>query len=122
MERIGPERYKWAYPFKTMLEAGIKLGMGSDCPVERLDPIELLHRAVNREPRSKAECLTVEQTLRGYTNGSAYIGFEEKDKGSLEPGKLADFTVLSDDPFKIDPSGLGSMRVLGTVVGGQMRN
>lgn len=122
MERIGPERYKWAYPFKTMLEAGITLGMGSDCPVERLDPIELLHRAVNREPRSKAECLTVEQTLRGYTNGSAYIGFEEKDKGSLETGKLADFTVLSDDPFKIDPSGLGSMRALGTVVGGQMRN
>lgn len=120
-DRVGPERYKFVYPFKSMLDAGIKFGMGSDCPVERLSTMELLHRAVNRDAMSQQECLTVEETLRAYTNGSAYICFEENDKGSLEVGKLADFVVLSEDPFTIDKSHLGKIRPLNTVVGGQMQ-
>lgn len=120
-ERVGPERYKYTYPFKSMLDAGVKLGMGSDCPVERLDTMELLHRAVNRDTMSQHECLTVDQTLRTYTNGSAYIGFEEADKGSLEVGKLADFVVLSQDPYTADPLELEQIRPLNTVLGGQMQ-
>lgn len=118
-ERVGPERYRWCYPFKTMLEAGITLAMGSDCPVERLDPFELIHRAVNREQRSLRERLSVEETLRTYTLGSAYAGREESEKGSLEVGKLADFTVLSEDPFRADPSGLGRIRAEFVVIGGE---
>lgn len=120
-ERVGPERYRCVYPFKSMLRSGIKFGMGSDCPVERLDTMELVHRAVNREPRSLHECLTVDETLRGYTNGSAYIGFEEPDKGSLEVGKLADFVILSEDPYGVEPIQLGRIRPQNTVLGGEMQ-
>jgi len=117
-ERVGPERYRWSYPFKTMLDAGIMLAMGSDCPVERLSPIELLDRAVNREPRSLHERLTVEETLRAYTWGSAFAGFSENRLGSIEPGKWADFTVLSDDVFALPPLQLANVRVERTIVGG----
>lgn len=119
--RVGPGRYGFTYPFKTMLASGIKFGMGSDCPVERLDTMELLHRAVNREPRSLSERLTVDETLRAYTLGSAYIGFEEQHKGSLEVGKLADFVVLSEDPYTVDPREIGRIRPINTVVGGRMQ-
>ncbi len=119
-KRVGPERYKYMYPFKTMLNAGAKIGIGSDCPVERLDTIETIHRAVNREPKSLSERLTVDETLRGYTYGSAYAGFEENDKGSLEVGKLADFVALSDDPYSVEPETLEQIKVLETIVGGKM--
>jgi predicted amidohydrolase YtcJ len=120
-ERVGPQRYKYTYPFKSMLGAGIRFGMGSDCPVERLDSMELLHRAVNRDSMSMQERLTVDQTLRAYTSGSAYIGFEEENKGSLEVGKLADFVMLSEDPYHVEPQKLGRIRPLNTVVGGRMQ-
>lgn len=120
-DRVGPERYKFVYPFKSMLEAGIRFGMGSDCPVERLSSMELLHRAVNRDSCNQRECLTVEETLRLYTSGSAYICYEENDKGSLEVGKLADFVVLSEDPFAIEKTHLGNIRPVNSVVGGQMQ-
>jgi len=120
-ERVGPERYRYTYPFKSMLKAGIKFGMGSDCPVEKLDPMQLVHRAVTRDAMSQHECLTVDQTLRLYTLGSAYIGFEEQSKGSLEVGKLADFAVLSEDPYAVEPRHLEHIRPLNTVVGGQMQ-
>lgn len=120
-ERVGPERYRHTYPFRSMLEAGIKFGMGSDCPVEKLDSMQLVHRAVNRDAMSRHECLTVDQTLRLYTLGSAYIGFEEQCKGSLEVGKLADFVVLSEDPYAVEPRELERIRPLCTVVGGQMQ-
>ncbi len=117
-ERVGPERYQWSYPFKTMLDAGIVIAMGSDCPVERLSPVELLDRAVNREPRSLQERLTVEETLHAYTWGSAFAGFFEDRVGSIEPGKCADFTVLLDDVFALPPSQLTNVRVEQAIVGG----
>lgn len=119
--RVGPERYRYMYPFKTMLQIGIQFGMGSDCPVERLDTMELIHRAVNREPDSLQECLTVDETLRGYTYGSAHAGLEEHDKGSLEVGKLADFVVLSEDPYLVDQQILENIKTVNTVVGGRMQ-
>jgi predicted amidohydrolase YtcJ len=121
-ERVGPERYRWSYPFKTMLDAGITLAMGSDCPVERLDPVELIDRAVNREPRSLHERLSVEETLRAYSRGSAYAGFAEDVLGALEPGKLADFVVLSADIFAVRPKDVADIKIEATVVGGEMRD
>ena len=117
--RVGPERYRWSYPFKTMLDAGIALAMGSDCPVERLDAVELIDRAVNREPHSLPERLSVEETLRAYSLGSAYAGFDEAARGSLEIGKLGDFTVFAQDLFEVEPSEIGSVRVEATAVGGR---
>jgi hypothetical protein len=118
--RVGAERYRWTYPFKTMLDAGITLAMGSDCPVERLNAVELIERAVNREPQSLTERLSVEETLRAYSLGSAYAGFDEATRGSLEIGKLADFTVFAEDVFEVEPSQLGSVRVEATAVGGRL--
>ncbi len=119
-DRVGRERYRWSYPFKSMIEAGIALALGSDCPVERLDPIELLDRAVNREPRSLAERLSMEEVLRGYSRGSAFAGFDESRVGSLEVGNFADFTLFDDDPFAARPEDAGRLRISGTVVGGLM--
>lgn len=117
-ERVGRERYRWSYPFKTMREAGITLAMGSDCPVERLDTVELIARAVNREPTSLTERLSVEEVLRGYSWGSAFAGFDEARLGSLEIGKFADFAILDDDPFEAAPDRIGALSVQGAVVGG----
>lgn len=117
-ERVGPERYRWCYAFRSMIEAGIRLAMGSDCPVERLDPVELIDRAVNRESRSLNERLSAEQTLRAYTLGGAWAGFTEKRSGSIEPGKLADFVALEPDPFRVDVSKMADTRVRYNVIGG----
>lgn len=119
-ERVGPERYRYTYPFRSILEAGVKMGMGSDCPVERLYPMQLIHRAVNRNGDNMQESLTIDQTLRAYTNGSAYLGFDENEKGSLEVGKLADFVVLSQDPYACKPQDLEQIKLISTVVGGMM--
>lgn len=120
-ERVGPERYRWSYPFNSMLAAGITLAMGSDCPVERLDPVELLDRAVSREPHSLAERLSVEETIRAYSYGSAFAAFDEARLGALEPGKLADFTVFETDPMVLSPEELGGLRVAGAAVGGELK-
>lgn len=117
-ERVGMERYRWSYPFKTMKDAGIRLAIGSDCPVERLDPVELIDRAANREPLSLAERLSVEEVLRAYSWGSGFAGFEESRVGSLETGKFADFTVFDEDPFTLPSKQVGRLAITGTVVGG----
>lgn len=118
---VGAERYAWSYPFRTMLQAGIMLGMGSDCPVERLNPIDLIDRAVNREQYSAQERLSVEETLRAYAYGSAFLGFDEKSRGSIEVGKLADLTVLSDDVFEVSTSQIADIKVENVVLEGVMQ-
>jgi hypothetical protein len=101
IERVGPERYRWAYPFRTMMEAGIPMALGSDCPVERLDPFELISRAVVRDSYSAEERLSAEEVIRLYALGGAYAAFEEAERGSIAPGKLADMAVLDCDIFSI---------------------
>jgi len=119
-QRVGPERYRWSYPFKSMIREGITLAMASDCPVERLDPVELMHRAVNREPMSLEERISVEEVIRCYSWGSAFAGFDETRLGSLEVGKLADFTVFETDPWDTPLEEIERIKVFGTAVGGLM--
>lgn len=118
IDRVGPERYRYAYPFKTMLDRGITLAMGSDCPVEIMDPFQLIYRAVTRDPISRNESISPMDAVTGYCLGSAYAAFEEGIKGSLEPGKLADFAVLSKDIFAVDPDEIESITAVSTCVGG----
>jgi predicted amidohydrolase YtcJ len=120
IDRVGSGRMRWSYPFRTMLDAGIPLSMGSDCPVERIDPMQLIKSAVTRDDYTERERLTVDQALRAYCLGGAYAAFEEQDKGSLEPGKLADFAVLSDDIYEASHADLKDIRVEMTVVGGHV--
>jgi len=126
-EVIGAERIKTTYAFKSLFDAGAKVAFGSDWPVAPATPLEGIYAAVTRRtlddknpegwvPEQK---ITVEQALQGYTVNGAYASFEENIKGTLEPGKLADFVVLSDDITKIDPIKIREARVIQTYVGGR---
>ena len=119
-QRIGPERTPWAYPFRSMLNAGIPIALSSDCPVERLDAFACLAAAVGRDEWTMDEMLTVEQALEAYCLGGAYAGRAEKRLGSLQAGKLADFVVLSKDPTEMDAAGLAKLQIDQVYVNGQI--
>jgi predicted amidohydrolase YtcJ len=124
---IGPERAKTTYAFKSLLDANAIVAFGSDWPVAPATPLEGIYAATTRRtlddknpggwvPEQK---ITVEQALKAYTMTAAYASFEENIKGSLEPGKLADFVVLGQDITTIDPANIRNVAVVQTVVGGR---
>jgi hypothetical protein len=110
-KRLGPERIRYAYDFRSLLDSGAILAFGSDWPVAPLEPLMGIYAAVtrrtldNRNPDGwvPEQKISVVQAIHAYTMGSAYAQFDDKIKGSVEPGKLADLTILSDDIFHIDP-------------------
>lgn len=124
----GPKRTPMAYAWRTVLESGAVLAFGSDCPVEPIDPLPGLYAAVTRQtfdgqPKGgwhPEQRLTPLEALRAYTLGPAYASGEEEEKGSLTPGKHADFVVLSDDPFSGPPELFLRTELLATVVGGRI--
>ncbi|MDZ4714261.1 MAG: amidohydrolase [Cytophagales bacterium] len=124
---IGYERCKTTYAFRSLLDAGATLAFGSDWFVAPPTPLEGIYAAVTRRtlddknpegwiPEQK---ISVEEALRAYTIQAAYASFEEGIKGSLEPGKKADYVVLNKDITTIDPVTIRDVRVLRTVVGGK---
>jgi hypothetical protein len=127
-KRIGHERARSSYAWKSMLDAGARLAFGSDWPVAPLDPLSGIYAAVTRATLDgkypagwfPEERLTVEEALRAYTLGAAYAAFQEKEKGTISPGKLADVVVLSDDLFRIPPERIKDVRVEITIVGGRV--
>jgi predicted amidohydrolase YtcJ len=125
-ERLGEERLEGAYAWATMLEQGIHLALGSDFPVEPVDPWLGIHAAVTRQRDGlppggwrPQEALTLEQALRGFTIDAARAGFAEDEVGSLAVGKQADFIVVDADPFSVEAAELAEIDVLRTVVGGE---
>jgi len=125
---IGYERCKTTYAFKSLLDAGTIVAFGSDWFVAPPTPLEGIYAAVTRRtldgknpdgwiPEQK---ITVEQALTAYTINGAYASFEEGIKGSLEPGKLADFVILSEDITMIDPVQIKDVKVVRTIVGGKV--
>lgn len=127
-KRIGPERIKTTYAFRSILDAGVILSFGSDWPVAPLSPIEGVYAAVTRrtidglnpdgwQPQEK---ITVEEALTAYTAANAYAGFEEDIAGTLESGKRADFVVLSDDPRSVDAVDIRTLKVMATIIGGSV--
>ena len=115
---LGRDRAERAYPYRSLLDAGVPLSFGSDIPGESsCDPMLGIHRVVNR---SGPERITAEEALRCYTMGSAYAEFQEEVKGSLEAGKFADFVMLSQDPTEVSSESIKDTRVLLTVVGGKI--
>jgi predicted amidohydrolase YtcJ len=127
-KRIGHERARTSYAWRSMLDAGAVLAFGSDWPVAPLDPLSGIDAAVTRatlDGRNPGgwfpeQRLTVEEALRAYTQGCAYAAFEEKDKGTISPGKFADLVVLSEDLFRIPPERIKEARVEITIVGGRV--
>ena len=126
-KRIGHERAHSSYAWRSMLEAGAPLAFGTDWPVAPLNPLLGVYAAVTRatldgkhpEGWFPEQRLSVEQALRAYTQGSAYAAFEEQEKGTIAPGKLADIVVLSDHLFSIPPEKIKEVHVVITIVGGR---
>jgi len=125
LEAFGPERTHQLYPFKSMLEAGMRLGGSSDCPVSQVDPRiglrdAVLRRAPSGEVLGGREALTMDQALRLYCQGSPCLSFDEGLNGTIEHGKRADFTVMAADPRDINPEEVPAIPFTMTVVGGEI--
>ena len=118
-KRIGKERCKYTYPMKSIIDAGIVLASGSDCPVEDPNVIMGLHALVNRNGFIPLQCISIEEALKSYTINAAYAAFEEKIKGSIEVGKLADLVVLNKNPLEIEPNRIKEIQVAETIIRGK---
>jgi hypothetical protein len=114
---VGKKRAMSADPVRRLMRPGLLVAGGSDSTVTPLGPLIGVHAAVNHS--NPAERVSVQQGLELYTINAARIAFEERDKGSLETGKLGDFTILAENPFEVDPSRIKDISVESTFVGGQ---
>jgi predicted amidohydrolase YtcJ len=119
VDRVGHTRTRWVYPFKTLVREGLTLVSGSDCPVEPISPVLGIWAAVARKSFAQ-EGLTVEEALKTYTLNAAYASFDENSRGTIEPGKLADLTVLSADLFNVPPDDIRLIEVEMTIVNGRI--
>ncbi len=128
VKRIGNERIKFTHPYKSFLENYAVVCFGTDWPVVTIDPFLTLYAAVSRRtvdgrnplgwiPEQK---IGIQEAIKCYTLNSAYAEFTEKDKGSIVPGKLADFVVLSDNLLTIDPVKIKDVKAVMTIVGGKV--
>ena len=127
-KRIGPERAKTTYAFRSLLDSGAVLAFGSDWHVAPMEPIMGIYAAATRRtldgkhpdgwiPEQK---ISVAEAIRAYTWGSAYASFDDKIKGTIEPGKLADMVVLSSDILTIDPATIDKVKVALTIFDGRV--
>jgi len=126
--RVGPQRIRGAYAWRTVLKSGGRLALGSDFPVEAVNPWFGIYSAVTRQdqkgnPRGgwyPDQRLTLPEAIRGFTADAAYAAFEEGTRGTIEPGKLADFTIVEGDVYSTRASELWKTKVRMTVVGGEI--
>jgi len=118
-DRVGKARALWVYPFKTLMREGLIVASGSDCPVDPINPLLGVWAAATRKSFSQ-ESLTVEEVLRTYTLNAAYASFDENKKGTIEVGKFADLTILSDDLFNVPPDKIKRAHVEMTIVDGKI--
>ena len=126
--RIGHDRASRTYAFRTFLQHGVRLALGTDWNVAPLNPMLTVYAAVTRAtldgknpngwfPEQK---LSVAEAVEAYTMGSAYAEFQDQVKGSISAGKLADLVLLSEDIFSIEPARIREVKVLKTIVGGKV--
>lgn len=127
-QRVGPERIRYAYAWRSLLDSGARLALGSDFPVEEVNPMLGLYAAVSRQDLDDwpdggwypAERITRQEALRGFTLDAAYAGFMEDQVGSLALGKRADFVVLDRDIMAVPPRDIADTRVLQTWLDGKL--
>ncbi|MGH9580338.1 MAG: amidohydrolase, partial [Terriglobales bacterium] len=125
---VGPQRVPHSWPTRDLAAGGARLAFGSDWPVVSLDPFIGIQNAITRQQANGEpeggwvgeQRVTLQQALAAYTRDAAFAQFEEKIKGSLEPGKLADVVVLSQNLFEVPPLAIRQTRVLLTIVGGRI--
>jgi predicted amidohydrolase YtcJ len=126
--RVGSKRIKGAYAYKALLEKSKVIGLGTDFPVEKVNPFHTFYASVERKDLNAypengfqfQNALSREETLKGMTIWAAYLNFEEKEKGSIEKNKFADFIVIDRDIMKIDIDKTPQTKVLKTFLAGQL--
>ena len=129
VEAVLPGDELASYAWRRLLDLGTTVVFGSDAPIESLDPLAGIHAAVTRQRADgtppggfqPSERIAAEEALRAYTEGAAYASGDERERGRLQAGMLADFVVLSEDLLAIPPDRIPEVRVLHTVVGGRVR-
>jgi predicted amidohydrolase YtcJ len=126
--RVGENMAKTSYAFKTLIDLGVHVSLGTDCPVEPFDPLANIYYAVTRKfIKNGKDCvfypdqrLTAEEAVYRYTAEGAYASREEGIKGTLTAGKFADMAVLSDNIFEIEPEKINDVNVVMTVLNGEI--
>lgn len=118
--RLGQERLKDLYPFRSFIRNHVVLTAGSDCPIEDPNPFEGIWSAIVRPGLDKAESLSVDQALGAYGRNAAYSSFSENERGSLEVGKIADMVIVDRDPFESNPDLLRKTKVVQTIIAGKI--
>jgi len=126
-DRVGAERMKGAYAYKELLDKAGSIALGTDFPVENVNPMYTFYAAVARKDLKNypengfqmKDALTREEALKGMTIWAAFANFEENEKGSIEVGKFADFTILDKDIMKVDEKELPNTKVLATFINGE---
>jgi len=126
-DRVGVERIKGAYAWRTLLNQGTKIAAGSDFPVESANPFYGIHAAVTRSDHEgnplagwhPEQAMTLFEAFRAFTLDAAYAAHQEATQGSIEPGKWADFILVDQDIFAVSPADIWRTRVLQTWVGGK---
>ncbi|WZL73894.1 amidohydrolase [Clostridiaceae bacterium 35-E11] len=127
-DRVGKDRVKSAYNYKTLFNKDVHVCISSDCPVDSINAMKNIYVAVTRQDYDgypeggwfSEQKLTIDQVLYGFTMGSAYASFEEDCKGSIEEGKLADMAVLSEDIYEIDSNKIKDIKVEMTFMDGKL--
>jgi predicted amidohydrolase YtcJ len=126
--RLGHDRARYSYAWRSFLDNGVTLAFGTDWPVAPLDPMVGLYAAVTRATLDgknpggwiPEEKITLPEAVEAYTMGAAFAEFQERDKGSITPGKLADMVILSDNIFDLKPEAIRNVKVKTTIVGGKV--
>lgn len=119
-KRLGWERAKRTYPFRSILDTGIKLAGASDAPVESVDVLHAIQCCVTREGFETQQGITPAEAVRMYTLDAAYAQFEEGEKGSLTAGKRADMVILSENPVSVPSERISNIRIVQTICGGEV--
>jgi predicted amidohydrolase YtcJ len=127
VKRLGEHRARTgAYAWRSLLDSGARIANGTDTPVEEADPLPCLYASITRKRTDTGlefypeQSMTRKEALLSYTLWNAYAAFEENEKGSLTPGKLADIVVLSENLLECTPETLLKAEVLKTIVGGKV--